>query len=88
MKQTSQVNIANIAIDAKKHIVGVSLLTGKRDSMQITLILLWRYPHLQQPRSPLQAGLKSRCRVIKKTDTTGPPSPREEMSTDSGTSMH
>ena len=31
---------------------------------------------------------KNRCRVIKNMDTTGSPSPREEISTDSGSSMH
>ena len=39
-------------------------------------------------KKPPAGWSKSRCRVIKKTDTTGPPSPREEMSTDSGTSIH
>ena len=39
-------------------------------------------------KKPPAGWSKSRCRVIKKTDTTGPPSPREEMNTDSGTSMH
>ena len=66
MKQTSQVNIANIATDAEKHIVGVSLLIGKRKSMQITLILPWRYSHLQQPRSPLQAGPKADAESLRK----------------------
>ena len=31
---------------------------------------------------------ESRCRVINKKDTTGPLLPREEISTNSGTSMH
>ena len=31
---------------------------------------------------------ESRCTVTKKTDTTRSPSPKEEISTDSGTSMH
>ena len=39
-------------------------------------------------RKPPEGWSENRCRVIKKTDTTGPPSPREEISTDSGTSMH
>ena len=39
-------------------------------------------------RKPPAGWSENRCRVIKKTDTTGPPSPREEISTDSGTSMH
>ena len=39
-------------------------------------------------RNPPVGWSENRCRVIKKTDTTGPPSPREEISTDSGTSMH
>ena len=62
----SQVNIANIAIDAKKHVVGVSLPIGKRESMQITLIFSWRYSHLQQPRSPLQAGPKADAESLTK----------------------
>ena len=56
----------NIATDAKKHAVGVSLLIGKRDLMQITLILPWRYSHLQLPRSPLQAGLKADAESLRK----------------------
>ena len=39
-------------------------------------------------KKPPAGWSESRCRVIRKTDTTGPPSPREEISTDSGTSMH
>ena len=39
-------------------------------------------------RKPPAGWSESRCRAIKKTDTTGPPSPREEISTDSGTSIH
>ena len=66
MKQTSQANIVNIATDAKKHVVSVSLPIGKRDSMQITLILPWRYSHPQQPRSPLQAGLKADAESLRK----------------------
>ena len=46
----------NIVTDAEKHIVGVSLPIGKRDLMYITLTLPWKYSHLQQPGSPLQAG--------------------------------
>ena len=66
MKQTSQANIANIATDVKKHIVGVSLLVGKRDLMQMTLILPWSYSHLQQPISPLQAGPKADAESLRK----------------------
>ena len=42
----------------------------------------------QTARKPSAGWSKNKCRVIKKMDTTGPPSPREEISTDSGTSMH
>ena len=56
--------------------------------------------HVNNPNSsveilPSQAARKSpagwsesRCSVFKNTDTTRPPSPKEEISTDSGTSMH
>ena len=39
-------------------------------------------------RKPPSGWPQNRCRVIKKTDTTGSPSPREDISTDSGTGMH
>ena len=39
-------------------------------------------------RKPPAGWSKNRHRVIKKTDTRRPPSPREEMSTDGGTSTH
>ena len=66
MKQTSYANIVNIATGAEKHIVGVSLPIGKTDLMQITLTLPWRYSHLQQPGSPLQAGLKADADSLRK----------------------
>ena len=56
----------NIVTDAEKHIVGVSLPIGKMDLMQITLTLPWRYSDLQQPGSPLQAGLKTDVELIRK----------------------
>ena len=39
-------------------------------------------------RKPPAGWSKNRCRILKKTDTTRPPSPKEEISTDSSTSMH
>ena len=39
-------------------------------------------------RKPPAGWSENICRVIKKTGTTGTPSPREEISTDSGTSTH
>ena len=39
-------------------------------------------------RKPPEGWSESRCWVIKKTDTTRPPSPKEEISNDSCTSMH
>ena len=39
-------------------------------------------------KKPPAGWSKSRYRVTKKKDTTRPSSPREEISTDSGTSMH
>ena len=39
-------------------------------------------------RQPPAGWSKNRCRGIKETGTTGTPPPREEISTDSGTSMH
>ena len=39
-------------------------------------------------RKPPAGWSKSRCSVIKKKDTTRPPSPKEEISTESGTSTH
>ena len=48
----------NIVTDVQKHVVGVYLPIEEMDLMQITPTLLWRYSHLQQPGSPLLAGLK------------------------------
>ena len=56
----------NIVADAEKHVVGVSLMIGKMDLMQITLTLLWRYSHLQQPGSPLQVGPKIDAESLKR----------------------
>ena len=39
-------------------------------------------------RKPPAGWSKSRCKVIKATDTTRPPSPKEEFYTDNGTNMH
>ena len=39
-------------------------------------------------RKPPAGWSENRCRVIKMMNTKGSPSPREEISTDSGTSMH
>ena len=39
-------------------------------------------------RKPPTGWSKSRHKVIKATDTTRPPSPKEEFSTDNGTNMH
>ena len=39
-------------------------------------------------RKPPTGWSKSRCKIIKATDTRRPQSPKEEVSTDSGTSVH
>ena len=56
----------NIVTDVEKHVAGVSLLIGKRNLMQITPTLLWRYSHLQQPGSPLQVGPKVDVKYLRK----------------------